>query len=201
MYWAVALVVLAGVAIYLAKSILHDGLSSHATPTKLETILARNTRHLAIPSSAQSTKNPIANSPEVLREARLHYADHCAICHGNDGSGDTAMGRGLYPKPPDLRQEETQKLSDGELFWIVENGVRFTGMPAFSSHGTENDSWKLIHFIRHIPQLTDEEKIEMGRYNPKGPEDREEEQQEDDFLMGNKPKDGQDTKDLHHHDH
>jgi hypothetical protein len=95
------------------------------------------------------------------------------------------MGSGLYPKPPDLRHEETQKLSDGELFWIIENGVRFTGMPAFSTrHSSPDDSWKLVLFIRHLPQLTGEERLEMERNNPKSPDDRLEEQQENDFLNG-----------------
>ena len=97
------------------------------------------------------------------------------------------IGKGLYPKPPDLKLQETQKLSDGELFWIIENGVRFTGMPSFSSHGAQDDSWKLVLFIRHLPQLTAEERMEMEKYNPKGPDDREEETQEDDFLTGGKP--------------
>src|SRR2546429_9187868 len=74
-------------------------------------------------------------SPEDLRDARLHFADHCAVCHANDGGGQTMIGSGLYPKPPDLRLAETQSLTDGELFWIIENGVRFTGMPAVSNGG------------------------------------------------------------------
>ena len=140
---------------------LHGGLSAKATPTRLEAFLARNTRHLAIPGNARLTQNPVLDSPEGQREARLHFADHCAICHGNNGSGDTPIGNGLYPKPPDLRKPQTQELSDGELFWIIENGVRFTGMPAFSSngnhisanHGNGQDSWKLVHFIRHLPSI------------------------------------------------
>lgn len=172
---------------YLVAAILHGGLSARATPTGLEAMLARNARHLAIPAGARSTKNPVAPTEETLRDARLHYADHCATCHGNDGSGDTMIGRGLYPKPPDLRLDETQRLSDGELFWIVENGVRFTGMPAFSTHGAEDDSWKLVDFIRHLPKLTTDEKMEMESYNPKGPDDRKEEQEEDDFLNGAAP--------------
>jgi mono/diheme cytochrome c family protein len=115
----------------------------------------------------------------------LHFADHCAICHANDGSCDTPLGRNLYPKPPDLRREQTQKLADGEIFWIIENGVRFTGMPAFGgAHGSEDESWKLVRFIRHLPQLTAEERMEMERYNPKNPADREEEQEENEFLRG-----------------
>jgi mono/diheme cytochrome c family protein len=172
----------------LAFSLLHDGVSAKATPTSLEVVMARKARHMALPGAARALTNPVPASEENLRDARLHFADHCAICHGNDGSCDTMMGSGLYPKPPDLRHAETQNLSDGELFWIIENGVRFTGMPAFSSpHSSPEDSWKLVHFIRHLPQLTTEERLEMERNNPKSPSDRLEEQQENDFLNGAAP--------------
>jgi mono/diheme cytochrome c family protein len=172
----------------LAFSLLHDGVSAKATPTSLEVVMARKARHMALPGTARALNNPVPASEENLRDARLHFADHCAICHGNDGSCDTMMGSGLYPKPPDLRHAETQNLSDGELFWIIENGVRFTGMPAFSSpHSSPEDSWKLVHFIRHLPQLTAEERLEMERNNPKSPADRLEEQQENDFLNGAAP--------------
>ena len=185
-------VALLAVAFGIVISILHDGLSARATPTRLEALLARNARHLAIPSNARLAQNPVLESPEDLREARLHFADHCAICHANDGSGHSDIGDGLYPKPPDLRLAQTQNLTDGELFWIIENGVRFTGMPAFSTnggnHGGGQDSWKLVHFIRHLPHLTVAERLEMERYNPKGPEDRAEEQEENDFLNGATPR-------------
>jgi mono/diheme cytochrome c family protein len=186
---AIALALL-GVAIAIAASFLHDGLSARARPNRLEIRVARNVRHLVIPASAQATQNPVLASAEDLRDARLHFADHCAICHANDGGGKTMIGEGLYPKPPDLRLPQTQNLSDGELFWIIENGIRFTGMPAFSNggeHGGTQDSWKLVHFIRHLPHLTAAERIEMERYNPKGPEDRAEEQKENDFLNGATP--------------
>jgi mono/diheme cytochrome c family protein len=186
-----------GIGAAIATTVLHDGLSSRATPTKMEIVFARNARHLAIPSSARAAQNPLLDSAEDLREARLHFADHCATCHANDGSGDTIIGKGLYPKPPDLRLPETQNLSDGEIFWIIENGVRFTGMPAFPSaenHGTNGDqggqmeNWKLVHFIRHLPHLSVAERMEMEHYNPKGPDDRQEEEQENDFLNGATPK-------------
>ncbi len=174
-----------GLAVAGGVSILHDGLSARAKPSALETVLARSVEFLAIPQGARAARNPVTNSPENLRDARLHFADHCAVCHGNDGSGDSMMGKGLYPKPPDLRSAETQKLSDGELFWIIENGVRFTGMPAFGGdQGHQEDSWKLVLFIRHLPQISADERLEMERYNPKGPDDRDEEQEELDFLRG-----------------
>jgi len=193
-----AVVAVAGLAAAVVAGILHGGLSARATPTLLEAMMARNARHMSIPANAREARNPIAGTAENIRDARLHFADHCAICHANDGGGDTLVGRGLYPKPPDLRQNETQNLSDGELFWIIENGVRFTGMPAFATPGAENDSWKLVLFIRHLPQLTVEERTEMERYNPKGPDDRAEEQEEEDFLNGAAPQPKPDTK---HHLH
>jgi mono/diheme cytochrome c family protein len=186
-----------GLGVTIATMLLHDGLSSRAKPTKMEIGIARIARHLAIPSSARTTQNPVLDSAEDLREARLHYADHCALCHANDGSGDTIIGNGLYPKPPDLRQPDTQDLTDGELFWIIENGVRLTGMPAFpeaENHGTNGnhsngmENWKLVHFIRHLPHLTVAERVEMEHYNPKGPDDRQEEEQENEFLNGATPK-------------
>ncbi|HXJ05783.1 MAG TPA: cytochrome c [Candidatus Acidoferrum sp.] len=181
------LVVGSGLLVFLAVSILHHGMSARATPTRMEAMMAREARHLSMPAAARAQQNPVAASEENLRDARIHFADHCATCHGNDGSGDTMIGHGLYPKPPDLRLPETQKLSDGELFWVIENGVRFTGMPAFSSPGFANDSWKLVLFLRHLPQLTPQERMEMEQYNPKGPGDRQEEQQENDFLNGATP--------------
>lgn len=184
---AIFLAIIAAIALIAvaAASILHDGVSARANPSALETMMARQARHMAIPAGARKLQNPAADTPQNLRDARLHFADHCAICHANDGSADTMMGRNLYPKPPDLRLEQTQKLADGEIFWIIENGIRFTGMPGFGgAPGSERDSWKLVRFIRHLPQLSGEERVEMERYNPKGPGDVKEEQEENNFLRG-----------------
>src|SRR5215831_1746684 len=151
-----AAIAILGLGAGIAVAVLHDGLSAKAKPSQLETMMARHARQLAIPGSARAAQNPVLDSPGVQRDARLHFADHCAICHGNDGDGDTPIGNGLYPKPPDLRRGETQELTDGELFWIIENGVRFTGMPAFGgnedhppggNHGGQEASWRLVHFI------------------------------------------------------
>ncbi|MCU1243224.1 MAG: putative Cytochrome c [Candidatus Acidoferrum typicum] len=180
-------------------SLLHGGVSARVNPSALEIMMAREVRHMAIPKSARKLQDPVTDTPENLRDARLHFADHCAICHANDGSCDTPFGRNLYPKPPDLRGAQTQKLTDGEIFWIIENGVRFTGMPAFGGgHGSEEDSWKLVRFIRHLPQLTAEERMEMEQYNPKSLGDREEEQEENEFL-GGKPMQQKPETAHHHH--
>jgi hypothetical protein len=72
-------------------------------------------------------------------------------------------------------------------FALVGHDDEEHGMPSFASHGMSEDSWKLVLFIRHLPQLTAEERIEMSRFNPKSPEDREEEKNEDEFLNGTTP--------------
>jgi mono/diheme cytochrome c family protein len=140
-------------------------------------------------------QNSIPDSPEVEKEAMAHWADHCAACHANDGSGQNTMGRQMYPPAPDMRKQGTQKMTDGELFYIIENGERMTGMPAWggTKHG-QADSWKLVRFIRHLPSLTQAEIREMEALNPKTPEDLEEEKQEEEFLKGGTPAEHQ-----HHH--
>jgi mono/diheme cytochrome c family protein len=122
----------------------------------------------------------------VLEEAMAHFADHCAVCHANDGSGDTSIGQGLYPKPPDLRQSGTQDLTDGELFYIIHNGIRLTGMPGFGQGPADQDtgSWKLVHFIRHLPGISPEELAQMKEMNPKSSHEREEEEAIRRFLAG-----------------
>jgi mono/diheme cytochrome c family protein len=149
-----------------------------------ERVLARFARSAAMPRAWRDRPNPVPDSPAVEHEAMAHFADHCAVCHGNDGSGATMFGAGLYPHPPDMRLPETQGRTDGELFAIIENGIRLSGMPAFGREGSEDASWKLVRFLRHLPQLSTEERAQMEHLNPKGPDEIEEEKREDDFLTG-----------------
>ena len=178
----VAVVLLAG-ALVLRNA---HGFSAREQPTAVEAWFARVARAAAIPAGTANAVNPVPNTPETVAEGRAHWADHCAVCHANDGSGDTIMGRRTYPPAPDMRLPATQRLSDGELFYVIENGVRLTAMPGWgggSAHDTQ-DSWKLVNFIRHLPQLTEEEKAEMKKLNPKSPDELREEQEEEDFLRG-----------------
>ena len=87
-------------------------------------------------------------------------------------------GKTMYPRPPDMRRKETQAMSDGELYYIIHNGVRWTGMPAWGNADNDPDSWKLALFIRHLPQLTPDEIHDMEHYNPKSIADQEEEKQD-----------------------
>jgi hypothetical protein len=136
----------------------------------------------------RNATNPFAPTLEVLSDARAHFADHCAICHSNDGSGKTEIGQNLYPKTPDMRLPDTQNLKDGEIYYVIHNGIRLTGMPAWGKSEKDEDSWKLVLFIRHLPQLTPAEEREMEALNPKGPAEKEEEQEEEQFLNGESSK-------------
>lgn len=162
------------------------GFSAKAEPNALEIVLARNLRQLAIPQSQRDAVNPVPASPEELAKARGHFADHCATCHANDGSGRTAIGRNVYPKAPDLREAATQSLSDGELFFIIHNGIRFTAMPSWGTGKPEadRDSWGLVHFIHHLPKLTAAELSEMKALNPTTPSERTHDQEFEQFLSG-----------------
>ena len=183
----VVLIVLAGAIGGLAAySIVRRGLSAHDDPSRVEELLARAMRRWATPSAMRNRPNPVQPTQQVIEKALEHYADHCATCHANDGSGDTAIGRGLYPKAPDMRAGNTQSLTDGELFSIIEHGIRLTGMPAWGN-GTpegERDSWGLVHFIRRLPKLTPEDIERMEGLNPKSPEEFKEQEEIRRFLEG-----------------
>ena len=146
--------------------------SANGEPTRLESEVALRLRHLAIPADQRAKNNPLEATADNLHEGLEHFADHCALCHANSGAGDTPIGRGLYPKPPILREARTQSLSDGELFAIIQNGIRFTGMPAFADHDA-TDAWRLVQFIRHLPKLTPQELAEMEKLNPRAPAEAE----------------------------
>lgn len=179
------------------------GFSAHEQPTAMEAWVAQKARAMAMPAGAKSRMNPVANSPEVIADGRAHWADHCASCHANDGSGETVVGKNLYPPAPDMRLPATQQLTDGELFYIIQNGIRLTGMPAWGTGAAhdEEDSWKLVHFIRHLPQVTLEEKKAMEKLNPKSPDDLREEEEEERFLQGDDAHEAthETTPEHHHH--
>ena len=164
---------------------VRSGLSTHEEPTSMEATMARMVRHWAVPSDLRDAKNLMPLTPAALADGRAHFADHCAECHGNDGKGG-GMGKQMYPRTPDMTLEATQSLSDGELFAIIENGVRLTGMPGFGTGTAESaaGSWALVHFIRHLPKLTAEEIAEMEKLNPKSPEEWQQMQEEAAFLAG-----------------
>ena len=179
---------LGAVAVALGATLIlgAHGFSTRQQPSKVERWVARGARSAALPGGARALTNPVSDSPEMLAEARAHWADQCAACHSNNGSGDAELGKHMYPPAPDMRQAATQNLTDGEMFYIIENGIRLTRMPAWGN-GTikdEQDSWDLVRLIRHLPRLTAGEESEMEKLNPRSPEELKEEEEERKFLNG-----------------
>ena len=183
--WTMVLVVLVAVgavALWIARA---NGFSARTRPTVVERVVMQAVHRLSVPRAARTAANPVAFSPEVWAESRAHFADHCASCHANDGSGSTEIGQSLFPKAPDMRLAATQNKSDGELYWIIENGIRLTGMPAWGMGGNDDvDSWKLVHFVRRLSQLTPEQLKAMAAANPKSPAELQEEKDDERFLAG-----------------
>jgi len=176
-----ALVVCAGVGY-----VVTTGLRAAPQPSAVEAAMARRVRGLAVPRAYARRVNPVSLSPDVLSAGLSHYADHCASCHAADGSGKTELGAGLFPKAPNMREAATQRLTDGELFYVIEHGIRFTGMPAWST-GTaagETASWQLVHAIRRLPRLTAVERGRMETLTPRSPEAVRQEIEEEEFLNG-----------------
>ena len=182
---ALALLVIAGGYTFVRG----HGFTAKRQAGGIETAVARSVRSLAIPRSARDRVNPVPATEEIVREGLAHFADHCAMCHGNDGSGDTEMGKGVYPKAPDMRLPATQKLTDGELFYLIENGVPLTGMPAWGTGTPDGEaaSWHLVHFIRRLPKLTVEELGHMAELNPISADEWLQRMQAPEFLPGSKP--------------
>jgi len=185
---------------WMSYRLFTTGFSAKTEPYALEVFMARQIRHLAIPIEQRDKSNPVPFDADVLKESLAHFADHCATCHANDGSGKTPIGKNVYPKAPDLRLDETQSMTDGELFWVIHNGIRFTGMPAWGEGEPEKDldSWKLVHFIRHLPKLTPGELDQMKAVNPKTPKQINEEAAFDKFLQGDDSAEAEAERDHHH---
>jgi mono/diheme cytochrome c family protein len=181
--WCVVLLV---IATGLLVAFRGSGITARRAPWPLEARVSRTAWKWLVPSSSRTTTNPVPATADVLEGAREHWADHCATCHGNDGSGDTTIGRRVFPPTPDMRQSSTQGLTDGELFYAIEQGIPWTAMPGWAT-GTaegEKESWALVRFVRHLPDMTPDEIKDMERFNPKSPADLQREHDIDDFLNG-----------------
>jgi len=199
---------LIGIAVVIAVAVVgtwayvrSTGLRARATPGRGEITLARAVRRWAVPAADRNRANPVPRTPAVEREGLEHFADHCASCHANDGSGNTEMGKGLFPPAPDMRLAATQEMTDGELFYVIEHGIRFTGMPGWST-GTpagEESSWHLVHFVRRLPHLSKAEVDEMAALNPRSPAEIREEIEQQRFLEGSDVQSTAPSAPEHHH--
>ena len=146
-------VAVAAVVVCAGWLILRNGFAADRPPGRIETAIARRLVVLSIPAAMRTTTNPHGTDPDAWRSGADHFAEHCAVCHGGDGRGSPELAAKMYPPVPNLASREIQALSDGALFAVIQNGVRWTGMPAFRSEHTPDETWRLVSFIRRIPAL------------------------------------------------
>lgn len=193
---AVVAVVAGAVGVQL---LLENGFSARDEPTLVDAFIVRWWRRLAVPREERGTKNPLPATPEVLARGREHFAADCAACHGSDGRGLTRLGSGLYPKPPDLASAATQSLADGEIFWVIQNGVRLSGMPAWNRDSKERDqsTWEIVHFIRQLPRLSVKDVEATQAMQPRSPREIEADQAASRFL-GEPAGSSRPSEDAHH---
>jgi len=105
---------------------------------------------LTIPDEYKSRANPLPANYGNLTEGRARFEQYCALCHGPDGKGTTLLGRSLYPPAADLTLPQVSKYTDGQLYWIISEGIRFSGMPATRAYSTEEQIWRLVLHLRQI---------------------------------------------------
>lgn len=144
----------------LAAAIVFTGsfnVSAIVPPSKAERRLATFALDRSVSRRATNQENPLPMNAETLRGGLHEFGENCVVCHGAPGVDPGAIGQGLNPGAPDLTLPRVQARSDGELFWITSNGIRMTGMPAFSPTHDEKEIWEMVAFIRHLPEITDEE--------------------------------------------
>jgi predicted CXXCH cytochrome family protein len=135
------------------------GFRASSSPSAIEVRAARFLRGFAIPQKERDLANPFANDDLVSAQGRDLFLARCSTCHGVDGRGGTPIGANEYPRVPNLHSDLTQRMSDGEIHYIVQNGVQLTGMPAMQGarSATEADSWKLVSYIRSFRSPTRQE--------------------------------------------
>jgi mono/diheme cytochrome c family protein len=136
---------LLGILVLSSALVISEGLSARNKPSNLEYAIA----NFALSLSKKPT-NPLPSAPQILAEPRKSYKEHCAVCHADDRGGKTRLSAGLSPEVPDLRAKHIQALTDGEMFYIIKNGVRFTGMPGWDLG--DDETWHLVGLLRQLPK-------------------------------------------------
>jgi mono/diheme cytochrome c family protein len=151
-FWIVFVLIalaIAGVAAFLMRF----NLSALEGPGYLETSIAnRGKRFLIRRASRQEIPAPPKDKKASIAAGDMLYGVDCSMCHGRDGHAATDMGRWMYPRAVDLTSADVQAYSDRELFWIIKNGIRLSGMPAFGRVESDEHIWNLVDYLRTMPQ-------------------------------------------------
>ena len=128
----------------------------------------------SISAHSRTTATLSSENPERINIGFRNYHAMCRICHGAPGYAQSQVAKGLYPKPPEHKSKNVQRWSDAELYWIVENGIKMTGMPAFGPTHSKDEFWGVVTFLRRLPDLDPKEyqaMVEAAGFKEEGVED------------------------------
>ena len=138
--------------VLIGIGLTHLRLSALQGPDPVETRAANGAKHFFIRlASRQGIPQRPIDTNASIEAGGTHYGLDCGICHGVDGRAQTPSGQWMYPRAADLTSKRVQSYSDQELFWIINNGIRFTGMPGFGKLETPNHIWDLVNYVRTLP--------------------------------------------------
>jgi len=170
-----AILVLVVVVTVIVITLMRFNLTALQEPGSLETFVAnRATRFIIHRASRQGLPPRPADTKASVASGGTSYSSECGMCHGNDGRTQTPTGRWMYPRAADLTSAQVQSYSDQELFWIVQNGIRFTGMPAFGQVETGDHIWNLVNYVRTLPgALGNQSRLSSERLEKQMPERKE----------------------------
>jgi len=150
--------VLAGVGVLVlvvAIAASRFTLSALPEPGRMETLFATKVKHYLVRrSSSGGVPAPPLDRVAGLKEGGRLFGMECAACHGFSGQSPTDAGRWMYPRAADLTSLGAQSYSDHEIFWVVKNGIRWSGMPAFGSVEPDEHIWDLVFYVRALPKAS-----------------------------------------------
>jgi mono/diheme cytochrome c family protein len=142
-------IALAGAAVW--RSVVPGLSSARGDPPAIEVSVATLLLRASVPAEDKARTNPLGGDPADIAAGQDIFRQKCEVCHGYDGSGKTDIGAGEYPRPPALRSMNIMALTDGEIFYHIRNGIRNTGMPAWSM--PDGQVWQLVAYLRHLPKV------------------------------------------------
>jgi mono/diheme cytochrome c family protein len=144
----IVVILVAGAVVYMAMSF---SVSALQQPGRMETSVATRVRDWSI---SRAARRPLPAAPEQNEEniskGSAIYGMACATCHGQDGRNPTPIGKSMYPRVPDLSSPDIQRMSDRELFWVVKNGVRLSGMPGFAKLEDDGQIWCVVYYVHSL---------------------------------------------------
>ena len=137
--------------VLIVIALMRFNLSALQEPGQFEVLLSAKARHFLVHRASLKGTPPRPKETDINSSGAMLYGNDCSICHGTDGHAQMPVGRWMYPRAADLTTAQVQSYSDQELFWIIENGIRFTGMPAFGQVEAMDHIWNLVDHLRTLP--------------------------------------------------